>query len=158
VDYAYYLKGLATFNEDLGLFGHVSDQDLSERDPKAAKESFDSLKELVTRFPESKYVNDSIARMNYLVDALASHEAHVADFYLRRGAYVAAANRAQAALKTYPDAPSNEKALFILVQAYDALGLKDLRDDADRVMRKNFPNSIYYAGGPDKSGSWWRLW
>lgn len=157
VDYAYYLKGLVNFNEDLGLLGHVSMQDLTERDPKAAKESFDAFKELATRFPESKYAADAIQRMNYLVNALAAHEAHVADYYMRRGAYVAAINRAQAALKTYPDALANEEALFILVKAYDALGMADLRDDAERVMRKNFPNSGYYKGDKDKS-PWWKLW
>jgi len=158
VDYAYYLKGLVNFNEDLGLLGKVSMQDLTERDPKAAKESFDSFKELVTRFPESRYTPDAAARMNYLVNALAAHETHVADYYMRRGAYVAAVNRAQAAIKTYPDAPANEEALFILVKGYDALGMNDLRDDADRVMHKNFPNSEYFKRGLDKQEPWWKLW
>jgi outer membrane protein assembly factor BamD len=158
VDYAYYLKGLVNFNEDLGLLGHVSRQDLTERDPKAAKESFDAFKELVTRFPESKYTPDATQRMNYLINALAAHETHVADYYMRRGAYVAAVNRAQTSLKTYPDAPANEQALFILVKAYDALGMTDLRDDAERVMRKNFPNSHYYGGDKDQSKPWWKLW
>lgn len=158
VDYAYYLKGLVNFNEDLGITGYISQQDLSERDPKAARESFDSFKELVTRFPESRYTSDATARMNYLVNALAAHETHVAEYYLRRGAYVASANRAQAAIKTYPDAPANEQALFILVKAYDALGLNDLRDDADRVMHKNFPNSEYLKRGLEKSEPWWKLW
>jgi outer membrane protein assembly factor BamD len=158
IDYAYYLKGLVNFNEDLGLFGAISDQDLTERDPKAAKEAFDSFKELATRFPESKYAPDAIQRMNYLVNALAAHDVHVAEYYMRRGAYVAAINRVQATMKTYPDAPANEKGLAILVRAYDALGFKDLRDDADRVMRKNFPNSRYLDGNVDDAKSWWRLW
>jgi len=158
VDYAYYLKGLVNFNEDLGLLGSISMQDLTERDPKAAKESFDSFKELVTRFPESRYTPDATARMNYLVNALSAHEVHVADYYMRRGAYVAAVNRAQAALKTYPDAPSNEEALFIVVKGYDALGMNDLRDDADRVMHKNFPNSEYFKRGLEKKEPWWKLW
>ncbi len=158
VDYAYYLKGLANFNEDLGLLGHISNQDLTERDPKAARESFDAFKELVEKFPKSRYTPDATARMKYLVDAMAAHEVHVADYYMRRGAYIAAVNRAQAAIKTYPDAPANEKALFILVKAYDSLGMNDLRDDAERVMRKNFPNSEYYQRGLDKKESWWKLW
>lgn len=158
VDYAYYLKGLVTFNEDLGLLGHISSQDLTERDPKAAKESFDAFRELVTRFPESKYSADASTRMKYLVNALSAHETHVADYYMRRGAYVASINRAQTAIKTYPDAPANEKALFILVKAYDALGMNDLRDDAERVMRKNFPNSEYFQRGLNKQEAWWRLW
>jgi outer membrane protein assembly factor BamD len=158
VDYAYYLKGLVNFNEDLGLLGHVSGQDLTERDPKAARESFDAFKELVNKFPESRYAPDATARMNYLINALASHEVHVADYYMRRGAYVAAVNRAQAAIKTYPDAPANEKALFVLVKAYDHLGMADLRDDAERVMRKNFPNSPYYVRGLNRDEPWWKLW
>jgi outer membrane protein assembly factor BamD len=158
VDYAYYLKGLVNFNEDLGLLGHVSMQDLTERDPKAAKESFDAFKELITKFPESRYTPDATARMKYLVNALAAHEVHVAEYYMRRGAYVAAINRAQAAIKTYPDAPANEGALFILVKAYDTLGMNDLRDDAERVMRRNFPDSEYYKRGLNKTEPWWKLW
>lgn len=159
VDYAYYLKGLANFNEDLGWFGDLSGQDLSERDPKAAREAFDAFKDLVTRYPESKYAQDSIARMNYLVNALASHEVHVARYYMKRGAYVAAAGRAQASLKTYSQAPANEEGLVILVKAYDALGMKDLRDDAERVLTKNFPNSKYLKGDPRrKDVPWWQIW
>src|SRR5687767_12920466 len=159
VDYAYYLKGLANFNDDLGWFGYVSGQDLSERDPKAAREAFDAFKDLATRFPQSKYTPDAIERMNYLVNALASHEVHVARYYMKRGAYVAAANRAQIALKTYPQAPANEEGLVILVKAYDALGMKDLRDDAERVMNRNFPNSKYLKGDPRRAGTpWWQIW
>lgn len=158
VDYAYYLKGLVNFNEDLGLLGYVSNQDQTERDPKAAKESFDAFKEMVTRFPDSKYAPDATKRMKYLVNALAAHEVHVARYYMKRGAYVAAANRAQTAVKVYPDAPANEEALFIMVKAYDALNLTDLRDDAERVMRKNFPKSEYYKRGLDRKEPWWKLW
>jgi len=141
VDYAYYLKGLVYFNEDLGLLGKVSRQDRTERDPKSARESFDAFKELVQRFPESKYAPDALARMKYLVNALASHEVHVARYYIKRGAYVAAANRAQYALKNYPQAPAQVEALLIMIQAYDVLGMPELRNDAERVLRKNFPDS-----------------
>ncbi len=159
VDYAYYLKGLTNFNEDLGWAGYVGGQDLTERDPKAAREAFNAFKDLVTRFPESRYAPDAVARMNYLVNALASHEIHVARYYMKRGAYVAAANRVQFALKAYPRAPANEEGLVIMVAAYDALGLKDLRDDAERVMKQNFPDSKYLKGDPASSGaSWWQIW
>jgi outer membrane protein assembly factor BamD len=158
VDYAYYLKGLANFNEDLGFLGYVSMQDLTERDPKAARESFDAFKVLVSKFPESKYTPDATARMKYLVNALASHEVHVARYYMKRGAYVAAINRAQTAVKTYTDAPANEEALFVMVKAYDLLGMNDLRDDTERVMRKNFPNSEYYVRGLNRPEPWWKLW
>src|SRR5258708_5954575 len=115
VAYAYYLKGLVYFNEDLGLLGKISRQDRTERDPKAARESFDAFKELVQRFPESKYTPDALARMKYLVNALASHEVHVARYYMKRGAYIAASNRAQYALKNYPQAPPQEEALLIMI-------------------------------------------
>lgn len=158
VDYVYYLKGLVNFNEDLGLLAGLSRQDLSERDPKGAREAFDSFRELVTRFPESRYADDSRARMQYLVNSLASHEVHVARYYYNRGAYVATINRAQAAITNFPQAPANEEALFLLVKSYDALGMTQLRDDADRVMRTNFPNSVYFSGGPKSDKPWWQLW
>ena len=158
VDYIYYLRGLVNFNEDLGLLGNISQQDMTERDPKSARESFDAFKELVTRFPESKYTKDAILRMKYLVNALASYEVHVASYYMKRGAYVAAVNRAQYALKHYQEAPATEEALFIMVKAYDLMGMDDLRDDAERVMRKNYPNSIYYTRGLENKEPWWKLW
>ena len=158
VDYVYYLRGLINFNEDLGLLGHLSAQDMTERDPRGARESFDSFRELITRFPDSKYTPDARMRMTYLVNALAQLEVHVARYYMKRGAYVAAANRAQYAVKAYPDVPATEEALFILVKAYDEMGMDGLRDDAERVMRKNFPDSIYYTRGLDRQTPWWKLW
>ena len=131
---------------------------MTERDPKAARDAFDAFKDLVTRFPDSKYAPDSVQRMNYLVNSLASHEIHVARYYMKRGAYVAAANRAQYALKTYPRAPANEEGLLILVQAYDKLGMTDLRNDAERVMKANFPDSKYLTGKGGKGASWWQIW
>ena len=123
VDYAYYLKGLAYFNEDLGFLGTLSNQDLSERDPKAARESFETFKALSQRFPDSKYTPDALKRMRYLVNALASYEVHVARYYLKRGAYVAAANRAQATVKDFPNSPAAEEALFVMAKSYDALNM-----------------------------------
>lgn len=158
VDYAYYLKGLANFGEDLGILGKLSMQDLSERDPKASRESFDTFKELVTKFPDSKYAADATARMNYLLNNLAAHEVHVANYYFRRGAYIAALNRAQSSLKSYPGAPASEEALFLMIRSYDALGMNDLRDDTERVMRKNFPKSEFYARGLNRTEPWWKLW
>jgi len=158
VDYAYYLKGLANFNDDLGLLGSYIGQDMTERDPKAAREAFVAFKDLVARFPDSKYTPDSVQRMNYLVNSLASHEIHVARYYMKRTAYVAAANRAQYSLKTYPQAPANEEGLLILVQAYDKLGMTDLRNDAERVLKTNFPESKYLTGKGGSSKPWWQLW
>lgn len=158
VDYAYYLKGLINFNEDLGLAGMISTQDPTERDPRAARQAFDDFRELVTRYPNSKYAPDAILRMQYLVNALASLEVHVARYYLQRGAYVASANRAQFAIKTYPQAPTIEEAMYILVNAYDKMGVTDLRDDAQRIMKNSFPNSRYYKDGVERKKSWWQLW
>ena len=141
VDYAYFLKGLAYFNDDMGLLGKFANQDRTERDPKSARESFDAFKDLAQRFPQSKYTPDALARMKYLVNALASHEVHVARWYVRRGAWVAALNRAQFALKNYPEAPGQEEALLIMIRSYDALGMKDLAEDTERILKKNFPDS-----------------
>jgi outer membrane protein assembly factor BamD len=132
---------------------------MSDRDPKSTRESFAAFKEVVTRFPDSRYAADATLRMRYLVNALASHEVHVARYYMKRGAYLAAANRAQYAIQHYPQAPALEEAVFVLVLAYDRLGMNDLRDAADRVMRTNFPDSRYLkAGGLRKDVPWWRLW
>jgi outer membrane protein assembly factor BamD len=157
VDYMYYLKGLITFNGDLGYMGYLSSQDQSERDPRSAQESFDALRELVTRFPQSKYAPDAQARMNYLVNMLSAHEVHVARYYLKRGAYLAAINRGQYAIKTYPNTPALEEASYILVLAYDKLDMPELRDDALRVMRLNFPDSRYYTQGLEPKKPWWNF-
>jgi outer membrane protein assembly factor BamD len=145
-DYVHFLKGLALFNDDLGLFGRRFGRDPSSRDPKAMREAFDAFKELVIRFPNSRYAEEATARMNYLVNALAQSEVNVARYYLARGAYLAAIQRAQAALRDYVGAPASEEALAILVKAYDALGLTDLRRDAERVLLKNYPASAFLKG------------
>ncbi|MCS7101124.1 MAG: outer membrane protein assembly factor BamD [Burkholderiaceae bacterium] len=144
-DYAYFLKGLSLFSDDLGILGRRF-RDPSSRDPKAMREAFDAYKELVTRFPNSRYAEPATARMNYLVNALAQSEVNVARHYLQRGAYLAAVQRAQAALRDYGGAPAAEEALAILVRAYDALGLQDLRNDAERVLLANYPQSAFLKG------------
>ncbi|HCE09845.1 MAG TPA: outer membrane protein assembly factor BamD [Oxalobacteraceae bacterium] len=158
VDYMYYLRGLINFNDQLGLFDFLARQDQTERDPKAAREAFDSFKLLAERFPNSIYTKDAIARMKYLVDALAQHDVHVANYYYRRGAYLAAANRAQSAIKDYSGAPAVEEALYVMVRSYDALDLTDLRDDAQRVLKKNYPDSVFFKGGRRSKAPWWKLW
>jgi len=159
VDYAWYLKGLINFNDQYGMFSQLTTPDMSDRDPKSTRESFTAFKEVLARFPDSRYAPDAAARMRYLVNALASHEVHVARYYMKRGAYLAAANRAQYAIQHYAQAPALEEAVFVLVLAYDRLGMNDLRDSADRIMRKNFPDSRYLKpGGVRKDVPWWRLW
>lgn len=158
IDYAYYLKGIVSFNEDQGLLAGLADQDPTERDPKAVRDSFMAFKQLVTRYPDSKYSPDALARMKWLINALASHEVHVARYYVKRGAFLAAANRAQYAVKTYPEAPATEEALFIMTLAYDRMEMVALRDDARRVLEKNFPTSPYLKGDVLKKDPWWKLW
>jgi len=158
-DYALFLKGVINFNDNLGLFSFVAKQDLSERDQKAAKESFESFRELVTRYPDSRYTPDARARMTYIINSLAQYEVHVARYYYTRGAYVAAINRSQAALAEYRDVPALEEALFILMRSYDALGMTELRDDAKRVLAKNYPQSEYLAGrDPNAKAPWYKWW
>jgi outer membrane protein assembly factor BamD len=159
LDYALYLKGLVNFNDDLGLFSFITRQDLAERDQKAAKESFESFKELITRFPTSRYAPDSRLRMTYIVNSLAQNEVHVARYYFSRGAYLAAINRAQLAISDYRDVPAIEEAIFIVVKSYDALGMTQLRDDAKRVLEKTYPQSEYLSRGfKANSDPWWKFW
>lgn len=159
LDYALYLKGLVNFNDNLGLFGSFSRQDLSERDQQASRDSYQSFKQLIDQFPQSIYADDARARMDYIVNALAAYEVHVARYYFRRGAYVAASNRAQVVVSDFQHSPSTEEALFIMVQSYDRLGLTELRDDANRVLRKNFPETkIATEGGPGTRAPWWQVW
>ncbi len=162
LDYVYYLKGLVNFNENLNSFmSTLFQQDPSERDPAALRESFAAFKELVTRYPDSKYTPDARLRMQYLLLTLAKHEIHVASYYLRRGAYVAAANRAQGVLIDFPQTPQTRDALQIMVQAYSALGLDDLKNDTQRVLDTNIakdgikPSQSYFA---EHESPWWKFW
>jgi outer membrane protein assembly factor BamD len=139
VDYAYYVKGLANFNPGIGALGRTFKQDPTERDPQAERDSLAAFKDLVSRFPASRYAPDSRLRMQYLLDALAKYDIHVAKYYLRRGANIAAVNRAKEVLTQFPNTPSIQDALQVLVQGYDALGMDKLRDDAQRVLNLNFP-------------------
>lgn len=156
VDYALYLKGMVNFNEGGGLFSWLSPQDLSERDQRAAKESFEAFKELVERYPDSRYAPDARQRMLYIVNALAAYEVHVARYYYSRGAYVAAINRAQLALQDYKEAPALREALEILENSYDKLGMTELRDDAKRVRETSFPDGE--GGQTTRKSAWWRFW
>ena len=159
MDYALYLKGIINFNDNLGMFSFITRQDLSERDQKASKESFEAFKELVTRFPDSRYSPDARQRMTYIVNSLAQYEVHVARYYFRRGAYLAAINRAQLAVSDYRDVPATEEALFIMVKSYDELGMTQMRDDSKRVLEKNFPQSEFLSRGfKSSSDPWWKFW
>jgi outer membrane protein assembly factor BamD len=157
LDYALYLRGVINFNDDLGFLGRFLNQNLSERDQAAARESYQSFKQLVEQFPNSKYSADARMRMDFTVNMLAEYEVRVAAYYMRRTAYVAAANRAKEAVLEFPQTASTPEALHIMAEAYDKLGLTQLRDDAQRVLDKNFPNSTY-ALEQHKQKKWWQLW
>jgi outer membrane protein assembly factor BamD len=159
LDYALYLRGLINFNEDDSFINIVGRQVQSERDQQASRESYQSFKQLVDQFPDSKYSADARQRMDYIANVLADYEVNVARYYLRRGALVAAANRAQQALTVYPQTPATEEALYILGQAYDRLGLQKLRDDANRLLALNFPDSAFpQQGFQSRDRAWWQLW
>ena len=159
LDYAIYLKGVINFNDNMGFLSGLSRQNLSERDQQASRDAYQSFQQLVEQFPQSKYADDARMRMDYIVNALAEYELHVARYYYRRGAFVAAANRAQLAVRDYPQAPASEEALYIMAISYDKLGLTQLRDDAQRVLLKNFPNSEHMKGGLRQADrAWWQFW
>lgn len=159
LDYALYLRGLVNFNDNLGLFGALARQDLSERDQKAAKVSFESFKELAERFPDSRYAPDARLRMTYIINSLAQSEVHVARYYLQRGAHVAALNRAQQAVTDYQGVPAAEEALFIMLKAYEALNMPDMAADTRRVLEQNFPGSRFLTQGfARERGPWWKIW
>ncbi len=158
-DYALYLRGVINFNDNLGFVGTLAGQDLSERDQRASRDSFQSFKRLVEQFPNSRYTPDAKLRMDYIVNSLANYEVHVARYYLRRGAYVAAANRAQLMVAEFPQTPATEEALGIMVQSYARLDLKTLRDGAERVLRQNFPKSRFLEGAVASNDKpWWKFW
>lgn len=158
VDYIYYLKGLATFNER-GIVEKLTAQEISDRDPKALRESFGAFKELVTRYPDSKYAKDATLRMAYLVNTLSQHELHVARYYMKRQAYVAALNRCKYVIENYPQTPAVEEALVIMISAYDLLGMDDLKQDTLRVLKTNYPESRFNTTAvPEDKKIWWKFW
>ena len=140
IDYAYYLRGLINFNSDMGITARYLPRDPSQRDPGASLQAFNDFSELIRRFPDSKYVPDGQLRMKHLRNILAQHEVNVANFYMRRGAFVAAANRSRYVLENYQQTPAMPEALVLLAKAYKVLELNDLSDDTLRVLEANYPN------------------
>ncbi|MDC9720418.1 MAG: outer membrane protein assembly factor BamD [Gammaproteobacteria bacterium] len=138
VDYAYYLKGLTAFEENKGAFDQYLGTDKAKKDPGAARDSFTDFSTLLSRFPNSEYAADSRVRMVFLRNLLAKHEIHVANYYISRSAWLAAANRAQYVVENYQLTPAVKTALQIMVQAYTELGLLDNADHAQQVLDANF--------------------
>ncbi|MBT8447605.1 MAG: outer membrane protein assembly factor BamD [Gammaproteobacteria bacterium] len=140
VDYALYIQGLCYFDDDPGMLERLFRKDTTNRPPKELERAYVSFRRLVERFPASEYAPDAGQRMLYIKNRLADYENHVADYYLRRGAYVAALNRAKAALEQFNGAAGNAKSLQIMAEAYENLGMADLAADTQRVLAENFPN------------------
>jgi outer membrane assembly lipoprotein YfiO len=140
VDYAYYLKGLANFNRGKGFTERYLPIDAAQRDPGSALQSFQDFSEMIRLFPESQYMEDAQQRMVYLRNLLAEHEVNVANYYMRRGAYVAAANRARHVIEKYPRTPAIPDALVIMAKSYKIMEMYDLSEDAIRVLELNYPN------------------
>ena len=158
VDYAYYLKGLASFNER-GVIEKYTAQEISDRDPKTLKLSFAAFKELVERYPKSRYFKDASQRMLYLVNALSQHELHVARYYMKRQAYLAALNRAKYVVEYYPNSTAVEEALVISISAYDYMDLIDLKDDTVRILKTNYPQNPMVTGKVSEDERvWWKFW
>ncbi len=145
VDYAYYIRGVVKFNQGRSVFDKLPSQDPAKRDPGAARQAFNYFAELVQRFPDSEYAEDAIQRMIYLRNQLARHEIYVAEFYMKREAYLAAANRAKYVIETFQRSPSVADALALLVRAYRKLELPRLAEDSLRVLELNYPDSPQLA-------------
>lgn len=140
VDYAYYLKGLAAFNKNRGVMDRVFAQDMSRRDMTSSREAYADFAALLAQFPDSPYAPDARQRMVYLRNLLAASELNVANFYMERGALVAAANRARFIIENYPKADVAPDALAVLVEANYKLGMQDAANDALQVLAVNFPH------------------
>lgn len=140
VDYAYYLKGLVNFTRGIGFIDRFLPTDASQRNPLNAQEAYDNFAELVRRFPKSQYVPDAQQRMVALRNNIAMYEVHVARYYLKRKAYLAAANRAKRVMEEYQRTPAVPYALEVLQEAYTQLGLNDLAAEAQQVYATNYPN------------------
>ncbi len=141
VDYAYYLKGIALYEIDLGFVERYISSENSDKDPGRAREAFDVFYQLLKRFPDSEYTPDARARMVYLRNRLAAYEIAVGRYYITRGAYVAAANRGLYVVENYRTTPSVEAGLGLMLESYRALDLDELARDTEALIRKNFPDS-----------------
>ncbi|MEE9337233.1 MAG: outer membrane protein assembly factor BamD [Methylococcaceae bacterium] len=140
IDYAYYLKGLVNFNRSIGFVERFLPTDASQRNPSNVKESYKNFQELIRRFPKSDYVPDAKQRMLSLKNNLAMYEVHVARFYLKRKAYLAAANRGGYVIKEFQRTPAVPAALLVMHEAYTKLGMTELASDAERIYQENYPN------------------
>lgn len=142
IDYVYYLKGLVNFNRDIGFLERYLPTDKSQRDPGAAIHSLDDFATLIRRFPNSQYVPDAKQRMVALKSNIALHELNVAEYYMKRGAYVAVINRAKQVIEKYEQTTAVPRALLIMADAYQKIGMDDLAADARKIYNDNYPNGL----------------
>jgi len=152
IDYAYYLKGLTAFEQDRSVFERYLPIDETQRDPGAALESFESFAALLNKYPDSEYAPDAQKRMVYLKNRLAQYEIHVAHYYIKRRAWVAAANRGRYVVENMQETPAVPDALAVMIESYTALGMHDLAGDAQQVLRTNFPDYEYVPQAKRKAG------
>jgi outer membrane protein assembly factor BamD len=155
VDYAYYLRGLTSFEENKGALDNYLTTDKAKKDPGAMRASFNDFNTLIQQFPQSQYAADAKARMVYLRNLLAEHEIHVANYYMSRSAWLAAANRAQYVLENYQLTPAVKPALEVLVAAYTELGLNDNANNAQRVLDENFAVAEIPNETPESAPASW---
>ena len=156
IAYAFYLKALINFERGSGALDRLVGLDATQRDQAFAMQSFNDFAEVIRRYPATAYATDARQRMVYLRNRLARHEINVAQYYLRREAYVAAAKRGQYILEVYPQSEYQADALAIMAESYRQLGQDTLADDARRVLELNDPEHPYLSGGWPGSGGWWR--
>jgi outer membrane protein assembly factor BamD len=156
IDYAYYIKGLVYFERSPNAIERYFDVDMSKRPPQDLRKSFDAFARVITQYPHSEYALDAHQRMVYLRNRLAEYEIHVARYYIKRGAWVAALDRAKTVIETYDGAPATRDALEVSVTAYQRLGLADLAADSQKVLAANFPNDT--AARRAARRHWWQFW
>lgn len=147
VDYAYYLKGLASFDQDRGIIARFLPLDMTKRDPGAARDSYNEFAQLTSRYPNSRYAPDAKQRMIYLRNLLAAYEIHVAHYYLTRQAYVAAANRGRYVVENFQETPSVGDGLAVMVEAYQRLTLDDLAATSLETLKLNYPDHPSLVNG-----------
>lgn len=153
VDYAVYMKGLANFNRSVNFFDRWMEDTYSKRDQQAARDAYRDFEELIQKYPDSRYAPDARQRLTYLRNTLAMHEVHVGEFYMKRKAYVAAANRARHVVENYQQTPAVPEALLLMVRAYTALELHNLADDARRVLARSFPDRLGELESPGQASN-----
>ena len=157
MDYAYYLNGVLLY-EERGILNKLTFQDISDRDVASLRKAFDAFNEVVKRYPNSKYYQDSVDRLTYLMNKISEYDLHVARYYMKRHAYVAALNRAKNLYINYPESIHLEEALTIQYISYKELGLKDLEESTKKIIDHNFPEADITKDFTSSKSKWWEFW